>query len=62
MAEYIHEFFEDHIKDFNGTTRSLINKICKCQATFFGHVMRREKLKHLVTTGMIEGKQQGKTE
>ena len=25
-------------------------------AALFGHVMRREKLEHLVTTGMIEGK------
>ncbi|GFN92952.1 hypothetical protein PoB_001945800 [Plakobranchus ocellatus] len=25
-------------------------------ATFFGHVMRREKLENLVTTGMLEGK------
>ena len=38
------------------TTRSFINRICKGQRTFFSHVMRREKLKHLVTTGMIEGK------
>ena len=37
------------------TTRLLMNRILKFQATFFGHghVMRREKL---VTTGMIEGK------
>ena len=26
------------------------------QTTFFGHVMRREKLEHLITTGMMEGK------
>ena len=38
------------------TKRSLINKIRKRQATFFGHVMRREKMEHLVTTGKIEGK------
>ena len=24
--------------------------------TFSGHVMRREKLEHLITTGMMEGK------
>ena len=24
-------------------TRSLINRICKCQAAFFGYEMRREK-------------------
>ena len=26
------------------------------QTIFFGHVMRREKLEHLITTGMMEGK------
>ena len=33
-------------------TRSLINRISdyKSHATFYGHVMRREKLEHLVTT------------
>ena len=36
--------------------RSLINTIPKCKTTFFGHVMRREKLAHLVTTRMIKGK------
>ena len=38
------------------TTRSLINRIYKSQATFCDHVMRRDKLEHLVTTGTIEGK------
>ncbi|GFO38018.1 sperm-associated antigen 1 [Plakobranchus ocellatus] len=38
------------------TTRLLISKIRKRQATFFGHVMRREKLENLVTTGMLERK------
>ena len=38
------------------TSRALVNKIRKRQATFFGHVMRREKMEHLVTTGMLEGK------
>ncbi|GFO12223.1 MORC family CW-type Zinc finger protein 3 [Plakobranchus ocellatus] len=38
------------------TRRLLISKIRKRQATFFGHVMRREKLENLVTTGMLEGK------
>ena len=32
------------------------NRLPKRQATFFGHVMRREKLKHILTTGMIKGK------
>ncbi|RUS70812.1 hypothetical protein EGW08_021432 [Elysia chlorotica] len=35
---------------------SIINKVRKRQTTFFGHVMRREGLEHLVTTGMIDGK------
>ena len=38
-------------------TRSLTNRIHKCQATFFGHVMRREKLEHLATTGMIAARE-----
>ena len=33
-----------------------MNGIFKRQETFFGHVMRRKKLEHLVTIGMIEGK------
>ena len=35
---------------------SLINRIRKRQATFIGHVIRRDGLEHLVTTGMLEGK------
>ena len=31
-------------------------KTCNVQTTFFGHVMRREKLEHLITIGMMEGK------
>ena len=38
------------------TRRLLMNRIRKRQATFFGHVMRRENLEHPVTTGMIDGK------
>ncbi|GFO46727.1 hypothetical protein PoB_007323200 [Plakobranchus ocellatus] len=36
--------------------RSLVRTIRKRQATFLGHVIRRAKLKHLVTTGKFEGK------
>ncbi|GFO02086.1 endonuclease-reverse transcriptase [Plakobranchus ocellatus] len=38
--------------------RSLVRTTCirKRQATFLGHVMRRGKLEHLVTTGKFEGK------
>ena len=42
---------------YGDKTRSLINRKRKRQATFFGHVMRREKMKHLVITEMIEGTQ-----
>ncbi|GFO23298.1 RNA-directed DNA polymerase from mobile element jockey-like [Plakobranchus ocellatus] len=36
--------------------RSLVRTIRKRQATFVGHVVRRGKLEHLVTTGKFEGK------
>ena len=36
--------------------RTLINKIRKRQAIFFGHVMRRENMEHLITTGKIQDK------
>ena len=43
------------------------NRIRKRQANFLGYVMREEKLEHLETTGMMEGKcsrgkQRGKTD
>ena len=38
-----------------GEKRSLANTIKRGQATFFEHVMRREALEHLLTTGKIEG-------
>ena len=31
-------------------SRALVNKIRTRQTTFFGHVMRREKLEHLITS------------
>ena len=37
------------------TERSLINRIRKRQATFFGHVMIREKMEYDITTEMLEG-------
>ena len=39
-----------------GEKRRLCNNILKSQATFFGHVMRRGKIEHLVTSGKIHGK------
>ncbi|GFR94941.1 endonuclease-reverse transcriptase [Elysia marginata] len=38
------------------TKRALINKIRKRQATFFGHIMRRKRQEHHVTTGMFMGR------
>ena len=38
------------------TNRSLMQKIRKQQATFFGHVMRREGLEHFFTTGKLDRK------
>ena len=35
--------------------RSLINRIHQRQAQFVGHIMRREGLENLITTGKIEG-------
>ncbi|GFR60265.1 ankyrin-1 [Elysia marginata] len=37
------------------TTRSLINRTRKRQATFVGHIMRREGLENLLTMGKLEG-------
>lgn len=36
--------------------RNLIRSIMRRQARFFGHVMRRQQLENLVTTGKMEGK------
>ncbi|GFR63281.1 endonuclease-reverse transcriptase [Elysia marginata] len=38
------------------TTRSFINRIRRRQAKFVGHIMRREGLENLITTGRMEGK------
>ena len=38
------------------TERSLIMKIRKRQATFFGHIMRGGGLEHFITTGKLDGK------
>ena len=39
-----------------GLTRSLVNRVRKQQATFVGHILRREGLEHLVITGKMEGR------
>ena len=38
------------------TNRSLAQKIKKQQATFFGHVMRREGLEHFLNTSKLDRK------
>ena len=38
------------------STRKLISNVKRIQAEFLGHVMRKGKLEHLLTTGKIEGK------
>ena len=36
--------------------RALMNKIRKRQATFIGHVIRKNETEHLITIGKMEGK------
>ena len=38
------------------TSRALVNKIRTRQTTFFGHVMRREKLEHLTHNNRDDGR------
>ena len=38
------------------STRKLMSNIKRRQAEFLGHVMRKGKVEHLLTTGKIEGK------
>ena len=38
------------------STRKLMSNVKRRQAEFLGHVMRKGKLEHLLTTGKIEGK------
>ncbi|GFR75307.1 eukaryotic translation initiation factor 3 subunit F [Elysia marginata] len=46
----------DTVLNETKTKRALINKTRKRQATFFGHIMRRERQEYLVTTGMFMGR------
>ena len=41
---------------YSNSTRKLMNNIKRRQAECLGHVMRKGKLEHLLTTGTIEGK------
>ena len=53
---YVDKIRNEEVLEKAGTTRSLVKKTRKRQAVFFGHVMRRKELEHLVTTGKIDGK------
>ena len=46
----------DCVLEEAGYRRSLVAKIKMRQAKFFGHIMRREGIEKLVTTGMMDGK------
>lgn len=39
-----------------GTGRELLSTVMKRQSSFLGHVLRKEKMEHLVLTGKIEGR------
>ena len=45
-----------HVLERVGTEQTLLKDIRKRQSKFFGHVMRRKGLEHLVTTGMVNGR------
>ena len=38
------------------TKRKLLSEMVNRQVTFFGHVMRKEEMENLVTTGYVEAK------
>ena len=38
------------------TKRKLLSEMVNRQVKFFGHVMRKEEIENLVTTGYVEGK------
>ena len=46
---------EDILKEAN-MSRALMKSIRKKQSSFFGHIMRREKMEYIVTTGKIPGR------
>ena len=41
---------------YSNSTRKLMGNGKRRQAEFLGHVMRKGKLEHLLTTGKVEGK------
>src|SRR5579871_6194918 len=46
---------EDVLKEIN-SKRQLHNHIRRRQSTFFGHILRRGKMEHIVTTGKLNGR------
>src|SRR5579871_2468099 len=46
---------EDVLKEIN-SKRQLHNHIRRRQSTFFGHIMRRGKMEHIVATGKLNGR------
>ena len=53
--------WKDHVSNEEvlrraNTERSLIKNTRQRQLSFLGHIMRKEKIEHLVVTGKIEGK------
>ena len=42
-VSYVNRITDEEALEGAGTTRSLVNKIRKRQATFFGHVMRKKR-------------------
>ena len=53
--------YTDHVTNVEvlrraNTKRKLLSEIVNKQVKFFGHVMRKEEMENLVTTGYLEGK------
>ena len=44
------------VLEMAGTQRKLMSTICKRQLQVFGHIMRKNGIENLVTTGKVEGK------
>ena len=44
------------VLDRAGTRRNLANNIRQLQAKFIGHIIRRDSIEHLITTGKIDGR------
>jgi hypothetical protein len=42
-------------------TRTLIKDIRKRQLNFFGHILRKEQIEHIVITGKISGRRDWET-